>query len=110
MDICVVSERPINRSEVILKARIVGGLQMIDDGEADDKIVAVLQNDYFWSEVRDIADLPGALVERLQHYFETYKLVPGKQSSISIERVYGVEHALEVVGASMADYESEFGS
>ena len=110
IDICVVSERPINRSEVIVKARVVGGLQMIDGGEADDKIVAVLQNDTFWSEARDVSDLPAALVERLHHYFSTYKLVPGKESSISIEKVYGVDDALEVVRASMADYESEFGS
>lgn len=109
MDICVVSERPINRAEVIVKARVVGGLQMVDGGEADDKVVAVLLNDYFWSDARDIRDLPPALIERLQHYFSTYKLVPGKESSISIECVYGAEHALGVVRASMADYESEFG-
>ena len=110
LDICVVSERPINRSEVIVKARVVGGLQMIDGGEADDKIVAVLQNDYFWSEARDIGDLPPALIERLEHYFSTYKLVPGKESSISIDKVYGATEARQVVSASMADYESEFGS
>ena len=110
IDICVVSERPINRSEVICKARVVGGLQMIDGGEADDKIVAVLQNDYFWSAARDIGDLPPALIERLQHYFSTYKLVPGSESSITIDKVYGAEEAREVVSAAMADYESEFGS
>ena len=110
MDICVLSERPINRAEVIVKARVVGGLQMIDGGEADDKIVAVLQNDYVWGEARDIKDLPGALIERLHHYFSTYKLVPGQESDISIDKVYGVDDALEVVSAAMADYESEFGS
>ena len=110
MDICVLSERPINRAEVIVKARVVGGLQMIDGGEADDKIVAVLQNDYVWGEARDIKDLPGALIERLHHYFSTYKLVPGQESDISIDKVYGVDDALEVVRAAMADYESEFGS
>ena len=110
IDIYVVSERPINRSEVICKARVVGGLQMIDGGEADDKIVAVLQNDYFWSAARDIGDLPPALIERLQHYFSTYKLVAGSESSITIDKVYGAEEAREVVSAAMADYESEFGS
>ena len=49
MDVCVMSERPINRSEVILRVRVVGGIKMIDDGEADDKIVAVLQNDLVWA-------------------------------------------------------------
>ncbi|MCP5156218.1 MAG: inorganic pyrophosphatase [Ectothiorhodospiraceae bacterium] len=110
MDVCVVSERPINRAEVIVRARVVGGFKMVDDGEADDKIIAVLQNDWVWGGARDITDLPTALVERLQHYFATYKLVPGAESRIAIERIYDREHALEVVEASMADYEDEFGS
>jgi inorganic pyrophosphatase len=42
LDICVISERPLTRAEVILTARVVGGIQAIDGGEADDKIVAVL--------------------------------------------------------------------
>lgn len=45
LDICVVSERPIARAELILNARVVGGLPMLDGGEADDKIIAVLEND-----------------------------------------------------------------
>ena len=43
LDICVISERPINVGEVILKARVVGGLPMLDNNEADDKIIAVLE-------------------------------------------------------------------
>ena len=58
LDICVLSERPIARAEVILAARVVGGLPMLDRGEADDKIVAVLLQDLMWGEVRDLADLP----------------------------------------------------
>lgn len=110
LDICVISERPINRSEVILKAKVVGGLQMIDHGEADDKIVAVLSNDNFWGEAKDIDDIPSALIERLRHYFSTYKLIPGKESAVSIEEIYGREHAHKVVNASLKDYEDKFGS
>ena len=62
LDICVISERPINRSEVILNARVIGGLQLIDNNEADDKIVAVLANDHLWDSANDIADLPNVLV------------------------------------------------
>src|SRR5258708_1560539 len=43
LDICVISERAITRSEILLNARVVGGIEMVDDGEADDKIVAVLE-------------------------------------------------------------------
>ena len=53
LDICVLSERPVNRSEVILNARVVGGLYCNDHGEADDKIIAVLHNDNMWGNARD---------------------------------------------------------
>ncbi len=104
LDICVISERPIARSELIVPARVVGGLQLLDRGEADDKIVAVLEGDFVWGEVRDLGELPRILVERLHHYFSTYKLVPGAQPQITVQRTYGAGHAERVVAAAMADY------
>ena len=110
LDICVFSERPINRGEIILNARVVGGLQMVDNGEADDKIVAVLENDQIWGDAIDIEQLPKNLVKRLTHYFSTYKILPGESAqNVTIEKVYGREHALKVVTASMQDYEFIFG-
>lgn len=109
LDICVLSERPINRAEVILNARVVGGLDLTDHGEADDKIIAVLQNDFVWGEAEDIDDLPAVLIERLSHYFATYKLIPGQESQLKLERTYGRDHALKVVEAAMADYFDEYG-
>lgn len=109
LDICVISERAITHSEVILSARIVGGIQGVDGGLADDKIIAVLANDSFWEDAKDIDDLPKALVERLQHYFTTYKLVPGRDSQMIIEKVYGREEAEKVIQAAMDDYEQEYG-
>ena len=81
---------------------------MIDNGEADDKIVAVLVGDLFWGHVTEIAGLPAQLVQRLIHYFSTYKLVPGVPSKIAIEP-YGPEHAREVISAAIGDYAEEFG-
>ncbi len=109
LDICVLSERPIDRSEVILNAHVIGGLPMVDGGEADDKIVAVLQNDHLWGHIRDLSELPPVLVERLRHYFETYKLVPGQSNAVEIGPAYGREHALAVVNAAVADYDEVFG-
>lgn len=109
LDICVLSERPISRSEVILNARVVGGILMVDRGEADDKIVAILENDAFWGQARDISDVPDILVERLRHYFATYKLIPGEPPHVSIESIYGAEHAQKVVQAAIEDYEEMFG-
>ena len=108
MDVCVVSERPIGRSDVLVRARVVGGLKMIDNDEADDKIIAVLANDLFWNDAHDIRDLPPALIERFEHYFSTYKMVPGVTSPLTLGGVYGREQALEVVRTSIADYADAF--
>ena len=109
LDICVITERPINRGEVILRSRVIGGLQMVDNGEADDKIIAVLDNDQFWKDAHDVDDISPALLERLRHYFATYKLVPGQPSDVQIEQIYGRDHALKVIEASMEDYTEEYG-
>jgi inorganic pyrophosphatase len=108
LDICVLSERAITRNEIIVRARVIGGLQMIDEGEADDKIISVLENDYIWGGARDVADVPSVLVERLQHYFLTYKLVPRRHAKSRIASVYGRAQALKVVRAAIADYEEHF--
>lgn len=110
LDICVLSERPITRNEIILKARVVGGLQMVDNGDADDKIIAVLDNDYVYGSARDIGDLPPVLVERLQHYFSTYKIVPERPNVVKIEQVYGRAHALNVINAAIRDYANTYGT
>ena len=109
LDICVISERPLNRSEVILSARVVGGLQAIDGGEADDKIIAVLENDQFWETASEISDVPEVLVNRLQHYFSTYKMVPGGESKMVIEKILDREYALRIVEAAIEDYEEAYG-
>jgi len=104
LDICVLSERPIDRAEIIVPARVVGGLQLLDGGEADDKIIAVLENDLVWGGAEDVADLPAILVERLRHYFSTYKLIPGERPQIVIQATYGGDHAARVIEAAVEDY------
>jgi inorganic pyrophosphatase len=114
LDICVISERPIAKSEIILRARVVGGLQMIDGGQADDKIIAVLVGDFVWGAARELADLPPALVERLQHYFATYKLRPGvgagadATTPVRLAAAYDAEHARTVIRAALDDYAEAF--
>ena len=109
LDICVLSERPIARAEVILEARVVGGLPMLDRGEADDKIVAVLVSDLQWGDAREIGDLPPAVIERLRHYFATYKVLPDATNVVTIGPAYGREHAEAVIRAAIADYDEAFG-
>lgn len=110
LDICVLSERPIDRSEVILSARVIGGLHMIDRGEADDKIISVLDNDRYYQNVEDVKDLPEVLIERLTHYFSTYKLVPGKaDNNVFVDHVFGKEKAEKVIKSAILDYKDMFG-
>ena len=108
LDICVFSERHITRGDILLNARVVGGIQMIDGGEADDKIIAVLENDNIWGDVKDINDLPAIKTERLQHYFSTYKMEPGKELDIKVDFVYDREEALKVIAAAEKDYWNTF--
>lgn len=110
LDICVFSERPIDRTDILLSARIIGGLHMIDGGEADDKIIAVLDGDLAWGHARDIEDIPKAFIERLRHYFLTYKMAPeDKEAKVEVDIVYGAEQAFKVLQASMDDYNELIG-
>ena len=85
---------------------------MIDGGEADDKIIAVLQNDAVYGSIQDIDDCPNAVLDRLKHYFLTYKEMPdaSAQSCVEISAVYGRELAEQVILASRKDYDSKFGN
>jgi inorganic pyrophosphatase len=104
LDICVVTERPVDRAEIIMDARVLGGIQMIDGGEADDKIIAVLPSDPVYGRAADLEDLPKALIDRLVHYFASYKTMPGEENKVAIRGTYSVTHAWQVVRASMEDY------
>jgi inorganic pyrophosphatase len=109
LDICVLSERPINRANILLKARPIGGLRMIDRGEADDKLIAVLENDLSYGHWRDIKDCPKNMLERFEHYFLTYKEMPGTAArKTEITHVYGREEAHEVINRCRQDYTDRF--
>lgn len=108
LDICVISERPINRADILLSARVVGGLQILDEGEADDKIIAVLLRDPVWGDVRELGELPVALVDRLAHYFETYKQIAGEPDVLTLRQRYGADWAAQVVAAAQNDYRNHF--
>ena len=97
--------------DILVNARVIGALQMIDGEEADDKIIAVLEKDNVWGMAQDIRDVPQVLVERLRHYFLTYKLIPGETSNVvEIERVLGAKEAHAIIDAAHQDYDEMYGS
>jgi len=110
LDICVLSERPISRAEVIVTARVVGGIPMVDGGLADDKIIGILRDDPVFGGIREIDDVPEILIGRLIHYFSTYKLRPESAKSVDVGEPYARDHAEAVVSAAMADYDERFGT
>lgn len=110
LDVCVLTEQTIPRGDILCQAIPIGGLRVIDGGEADDKIVAVLKNDGVYGRVRDIAEVPPVLLDRLKHYFLTYKEAPGaSERTVAITHVYGREEAHAVILRSREDYQAHFG-
>ncbi len=109
LDICVLTEKSVTHGDILLIARPIGGLRMIDREEADDKIIAVMEGDAAFGEWRDVADCPGKVLDRLQHYFLTYKDAPGAlRAHVQLTHVYGREEAHEVIRRSMEDYRERF--
>ena len=110
MDICVLSEKSFAQGSFFLNAKPIGGLRMIDGQQADDKIIAVLEADLAYGNIDSISNLPSALVDRLKHYFLSYKQFPGDSpKKVSIDDVYDREEALEAIRRSLEDYQNLFG-
>jgi inorganic pyrophosphatase len=109
LDICVLTEKTIPHSDILLTAVPIGGLSMLDGGEADDKIIAVVKEDAVYGSLSNINQCPLALIQRLEHYFLTYKSAPGSiHHKVEITSVYGREDALNVIRASHMDYRVKF--
>jgi inorganic pyrophosphatase len=107
LDICVLTEKPVTHGNLFVSARPIGGLRMVDGHQADDKIIAVLHEDLAYGHMRDIADCPPGIIERLKHYFLSYKQRPGDpRHKVSIPEAYGAAEALEVIRASLQDYQA----
>jgi inorganic pyrophosphatase len=109
MDICVLTEKSLAHGNFLMTARPIGGLLMIDGNEADDKIIAVLESDLAYGQFQDISDCPQSLVDRLRHYFLSYKQLPQEAPRrVEIVEVYDRAAAMEVIGASLKDYRSRY--
>jgi inorganic pyrophosphatase len=107
MDVCVLTEKEISHGDILVQAVPIGGLRMIDGHEADDKIIAVLSGDAVFGSLKDIAECPAPLVDRLRHYFLTYKQGPDRAAhTVEITHVYGRDEAHDVIGRSAEDYKA----
>lgn len=108
LDICVLSELPITRADIIMDVRVIGGIRLIDSGEVDDKIVAILSGDPFYNGIDDISQINPVIIDRMRHYFLSYKSIPGEAAKTQIESIYGAAEAFKVLKAGMNDYYNHF--
>lgn len=115
LDICVITDSVFSHGDLFVTARPIGGLRMIDNKQADDKIIAVLKDDLTFGKIEDISQLPEAVINRLEHYFLSYKRSFASESKskkpiVSIPEVYGAEEAFEVIRLSLQDYQNLYGT
>ncbi|MFT4647515.1 MAG: inorganic pyrophosphatase [Glaciecola sp.] len=109
LDICVLSQQRIERADIVLSARVLGGIQLVDGGEADDKIIAVLDNDQVFKSAKELSHVPETVINRMVHYFATYKMdINTGENTIKVMGTYGADHARKVIRASIEDYKEEF--
>ncbi len=110
MDICVLTEKAITSGNLLVRAVPIGGFRMVDGNEADDKIIAVLESDLVYGEMMHVAQAPRAMLDRLKHYFLTYKQLPGEgRRQVEIAEMYDRPEALEVIRRSLKDYQQLYG-
>ncbi|WP_101689714.1 inorganic pyrophosphatase [Dysgonomonas massiliensis] len=107
IDICVLTEKDITHGDIIVKARVIGGLRLLDQDKADDKLIAVLEGDAIYSSYQDIKDVPFMVIDRLRHYFTTYKDIPGeKEPRCVLLHIYNAATARDVVRRAADDYQN----
>lgn len=87
----------------IMHARPIGVMKMLDQGEVDDKIIAVHANDPEYADYRSISELPPHRMREVQRFFEDYKVLENK--SVKVEGFFDREEALKVVESALTLYQ-----
>jgi inorganic pyrophosphatase len=105
LDILVLGQEPVVPM-CIVTARPIGMMQMVDQNEEDDKIIAIHENDPAVSHFRDISQLPEHTLNELQRFFEDYKILEHKR--VRIERFFGRVDAQNVIAKSLRLYTDSY--
>lgn len=90
----------------LIPSKVIGVMQMIDRGEADDKIIAVAEQDPSVSHIQDVKDLPDYLRAELKHFFENYKTLEDKK--VVVDEFLSKDKAEEIIMASIELYNKTF--
>lgn len=84
----------------------IGILEMLDNDESDEKIIAVPVNDPSYCDYKDISDLPSHLFDEISHFFEVYKVLEDKHTAV--QKISNREVAVQTIKASIKRYEDKF--
>ncbi len=106
LDILVLSQSTIVPM-CIVEANVIGAMRMMDNGEMDDKIIAVATHDMSVIHMKDITDLPEHWIRELRSFFESYKNLENK--TVVVDDFQDKETAMEIVNQSIQDYKEKFG-
>ena len=90
----------------LVKAKPIGVIAMVDNGQGDEKIIAVPSNDPTYNHYTDISELPSHIFDEMSHFFTVYKNLENKQTAVN--EVSGRETAIEIIKKAIADYVDEF--
>lgn len=105
LDIMILCREPI-RPLCIVPARVIGVMRMIDQGLADDKILAVAENDANTKHLKDISELASHFKLELKEFFESYKKLENKV--VTVPDFQSKEVALQIISKSLAYYKQEY--
>ena len=100
--LCSQSVQPL----CIIEASVIGNMQMIDQGAADDKIIAVATHDPSVNHIRNMTELPPHFFHELKHYFEEYKVLENKK--VEIDNFQDQAIALKIVNTAIDAYRSTY--
>jgi inorganic pyrophosphatase len=90
----------------LMRARVIGVMRMVDNGEVDDKIIAVCEDDMSVSHIHDLEALPPHFTLEIQHFFSEYKHLEGK--TVEVQDFQGREIAWQIIEKGMAAYKAKF--
>lgn len=107
LDVIVLTTNPVPPG-IVVTVRAVGLMKMTDDGESDDKVIAVPVEDIRFDDVKDIDDVNKHTQKELQHFFEQNKKLKKKPVEITVHGFFGRAEALEAVKRSIELYKKEF--
>lgn len=105
LDVLVICQEEI-LPLTLVECYPIGMLKMIDNDEEDEKVIAIAKNDPFLNMYKDISDLPPQLVEEIMHFFEVYKQLEGKKTSI--DKIMNRYEAEEVIQKCINNYKHKF--